>query len=83
MNTRGSKCTPTHIPLAGYVSLNELNELASAVRSIQLEPEEQNKEPLDKRWFFISMSMVKWLGVAATCLTMIFFTIVILKAFLS
>jgi hypothetical protein len=78
-----AKCVPAHVPVAGYMSLDQLDQLAQRVRNdaIMERPVEQVvSAPTD--WFATSMSLVKWTGIIATCLAATFFLTVFLKAFI-
>jgi hypothetical protein len=78
---------PANIPVkAGYVTLDQLNDMASknnsdmASKNNSLPEQKTVGSPVD--WLSVSMNMVKWIGVGVTCLIMAFFMIVIMKAFM-
>jgi len=78
-----AKCVPAHVPVAGYISFSQLSQLVEQIPD-EVVPRESKPElpKLPTDWFSMSMGLVKWMGVAVTCLIMAFFVIVVLKAFM-
>jgi hypothetical protein len=64
--------------MVGYVSLDQLHSLADGVLEANSEPKGVSRTD----WFSVSMKSVKWTGASLTCLMVIFFLVMILKAFM-
>lgn len=77
-------CVPQHIQTNGYMTIEQLNRLTGRVPMNGDEPRSLKTENASPSisWFSVSMGMVKFMGVGVTCLTIIFFLIVMLKAFM-
>ena len=74
--------TPKMVPVAGYISLDEMLEIADAIRASMAQRQDirrSKRAPIDM--LSISMTMVKWLGATVICLVIAFFLVMILKAF--
>lgn len=68
---------PACVPVAGYISLDQLHDLASDI------PDAKPAAPSPPTdWFSVSMKSVKWTGVILTCLVAIFFLAMVVKAFM-
>jgi hypothetical protein len=78
-----SRCVPVHIPIDGYITFKQLSELSDIVspQPFITPPQEEALTRPKIDIFTLSMGLVKWLGVIVICLTIVIFTIVVLKAF--
>lgn len=74
------KCVPAYVPIDGYISLDQLGHLAAKIPGSSMNEKKQGGPTIS--WFMISMNLVKWMGIAVICLTMMLLTIMVMKAFM-
>lgn len=77
------RCVPAHVPIDGYVTLDQLSSLADAMDSQpSLNTSKEDTRTKQFSMFSLSMGLVKWTGGTVICLLVILFLTILFKAFM-
>lgn len=76
------RCVPTHLPMPGYLTFDQLANMADALDCPLPAPEAAIAPRAPLTAFAVAMGAVKWLGIVVICLTLALFAVVVLKAFM-